>query len=242
MICLIDYQTENVCTHFSYRIGHYVAAGIPIQIDVIEETGAPGWSARIGCHTDDLNVSLKHRKLFYFYQKLELIKGCDEFRRWPCISISKLLTKGKPIHINSAFGGLLFLQSPKGQSNSITVNIHHVVVTPTYDLADPNRAEHWLKMQSSAEGLWADISGRYIVFNLPSKSVLHLTDEQLDRALKFWDAVILAHHQLRGTMPEYRERIVCDEQPSAGYMRRSSTLSSILEFKFVCSYRHKCCR
>ena len=122
--------------------------------------------------------------------------------------------------MSSAFGGLLFLQSPEGNSNSITVNLHHVVLTPTFDLTDANRLITWDSKRSEAEGLWADIAGRYIVFNLPSKSVLHLSAPQLDRALELWDSVVLAHHDLRGTVPDRRERIVCDEQPSAGYMRK----------------------
>jgi len=125
--------------------------------------------------------------------------------------------------MNSAFGGLLFLQSPEGESSSIRVNIHHVVLTPTYDLTDPNRAELWEYKRSDAEGLWADIAGQYIVFNVPSKSVVHLQSAQLDRALQFWDSIVLAHHDLRGTTPIRRERIVCDEQPSAGYMRKNDS-------------------
>jgi hypothetical protein len=35
-----------------------VVAGIPIQIDVSEQTEPKGWSARIGCHSDDLGVCL----------------------------------------------------------------------------------------------------------------------------------------------------------------------------------------
>ncbi|CAF5165588.1 unnamed protein product, partial [Rotaria sp. Silwood1] len=61
-------------------------------------------------------------------------------------------------------------------------------------------------------------AGRHIVLNVPSKSVLHLDSIQLDRVLQYWDAVVLAHHELRGTEPTHRERIVCDEQPSLGYM------------------------
>jgi len=123
--------------------------------------------------------------------------------------------------MNSAFGGLLFLQSPEGESSSITVNLHHVVLTPTYDITDPNRAQLWQYRRHNAPGLWGDIAGRYIVFNVPAKSVTHLNNTQLDRALQFWDSIILAHHDLRGTKPIHRERIVCDEQPSLGYMRKN---------------------
>lgn len=122
--------------------------------------------------------------------------------------------------MSSAFGGLLFLHSPDGDANSITVNLHYVVLAPTYDVTDPNRWEMWDHKRSNAQGLWADIAGQHIVFNLPAKNVIHFTAEQLDRALAFWDSVVLAHHQLCGTKPAHRERIVCDEQPSVGYMRK----------------------
>ena len=124
--------------------------------------------------------------------------------------------------MSSAFGGLLFLQSPDSDSSSITINLRHVVLTPTYDINDPNRAELWEYKRLNASGLWADIAGQYIVFNLPSKSVAHLKSAQLDKTLQFWDAIVLAHHDLRGTKPTHRERIVCDEQPSAGYMRKNT--------------------
>lgn len=130
--------------------------------------------------------------------------------------------------MSSAFGGLLFLQSPKGDSGSITVNLHNVVLTPTYDLMDPNRAQLWQYRRQHASGLWADIAGQNIVFNLPTKSVTHLDHSQLDRVLRFWDSIVLAHHDLRGTKPTHRERIVCDEQPSAGYMRKNAMCLTFL--------------
>ncbi|CAF1503058.1 unnamed protein product [Adineta steineri] len=196
-ICNVQCHIESKANEW-YCTGYYVAAGVPIQIDVLDQSGATGWSARVGCHSDDLG-------------------NCDELRRWPCISIRKPLSD-KTIQMNSAFGGLLFLQSPGDEPSSITVNLHHVVLTLTYDITDSNRAETWNYKRSYTQGLWADIAGRHIVFNLPSKSVLHLDSAQLDRALNFWDSIILAHHDLRGTKPTRRERIVCDEQPSAGYM------------------------
>lgn len=36
-----------------------MVAGIPIQIDVLGQTGPKGWSARIGCHSDDLGVRMQ---------------------------------------------------------------------------------------------------------------------------------------------------------------------------------------
>ncbi|CAF1139191.1 unnamed protein product [Rotaria sp. Silwood1] len=47
-----------------FLLGYYVAAGISIQIDVLEQVGATGWSARIGYHSDDLEVCLLTRIAF----------------------------------------------------------------------------------------------------------------------------------------------------------------------------------
>jgi hypothetical protein len=49
-----------------------VAAGIPIQIDIIGQTGSKGWSARIGCHSDDLEVCLISLLLLYALLKIEM--------------------------------------------------------------------------------------------------------------------------------------------------------------------------
>jgi len=198
-------ETNASCTIKSttkewHCTGYYVAAGIPIQIDVVQQEGITGWSARIGCHSDDL-------------------KNCNELRRWHYISICKSLTN-ETMTMSSAFGGLLFLESPEEESSSITVNIHNVILTPTYDLLDSNRANSWKYKQENVQGLWADIAGQYIVFNVPSTSVLNLDSNLLDRILRFWDSVVLAHHELLGTKPTYRERIVCDEQTLVGYMRK----------------------
>ncbi|CAF1043285.1 unnamed protein product [Didymodactylos carnosus] len=172
--------------------GFYVVAGVPIEIEVLD--GKPGgWQVRIGCHSDDL-------------------RNCAELRRWSCISVCKPLTN--KVRMYSAYGGLLFLQSSEG-NNNISIQIHHVVQAPVYDLNDPDRKQKW-KHQRQTDGLWADIAGRHIVFNLPSASVVHIDD--FDPVLEFWDRIILAHHELRGTKPTRRERVVCDEQPSAGYM------------------------
>ena len=120
----------------------------------------------------------------------------------------------------SPYGGLLFLQSSINSECSITVSLKNVVLTPTYYLADPNRAGAWKQTRKTSEGLWADINGVYMVFNIPSSSVLNMTDIQMDNALRFWDSVILANHELRGTKPTRRERVVSDIQPVAGFMRK----------------------
>ena len=77
-----------------------------------------------------LNISLKYRIVMNFVVGL-VFQYVNHY------------LMNSTVQMNSAFGGLLFLQSPEGESSSITVNLHHVVLTPTYDLTDPNRAQLW---------------------------------------------------------------------------------------------------
>ena len=120
----------------------------------------------------------------------------------------------------SPHGGLLFLQSSTNSSCSISVSLKNVVLTPSYNLADPNRAGTWEQKRKTSEGLWADMSGIYMAFNIPSSSVVNMRDTQVEDALRFWDSVILAHHDLRGTKSTRGERVVSDVQPVLGYMRK----------------------
>lgn len=114
----VSFSTRSNTSEW-YCTGYYVGAGIPIQIDVVEQQGASDWCVRVGCHSDDL-------------------KNCDELRRWHHISIRKTL-ENETMTMSSAFGGLLFVESPDDESSSITIRMHDVVLTPTYDLLDSNR-------------------------------------------------------------------------------------------------------
>ncbi|CAF1425627.1 unnamed protein product [Adineta ricciae] len=193
----VTYRVESNTSEW-HSTGYYVAPNTPIKIDVLDQAGGSGWSVRIGCHTDNL---VDH----------------ETQRRPPLISLSKSLSF-KRIQMSSQYGGLLFLESPDASGCSITVSLHNIILSPTYDLTNAQRAVNWRHRQRHAQGTWTDIAGRHIVFNLPSRSVLNLTKTQLDAALQFWDSVILASHNLRGTKPTHRERIVADIQPSVGYM------------------------
>jgi len=55
------------------------------------------------------------------------------------------------------------------------------------------------------------------VFTVPADSVRNL--ENPEEALKIWDFIVMANHELRGTDPfsTWRERIVIDVQPRGGF-------------------------
>ncbi|CAF1104715.1 unnamed protein product [Rotaria sordida] len=207
-LCIETDVTVNIQSKAAnewFCIGYYVPAGITIQIVVSEQIGASGWSARIGCHSNDL-------------------VSCNELRRWHCISTCKSLS-GTTVQMSSAFGGLLFLESPAGESNSISVSLQNVVLTPTYDLMDSDRVERWEDLRVRAQSLWTEILLANTLFSIfRRKAYAHLDCVELDRALRFYDSVVVAHHELRGTTPGRRERIVSDEQPSAANMCKNNLI------------------
>lgn len=122
--------------HFT---GYYVPPGIKASINLLEGNSS-GWEVRIGAHTDQLfNVNLK---------------------RWPCISSNFRLRK--KLYITTAFGGLIYLQSPKGTS-SIKVELESVVEAPFYDLIKPDTIKNWPENQQSSSP-WAELSGKVFFF------------------------------------------------------------------------------
>lgn len=149
----------------------------------------------------------------------DCVQNCNEYRRWPHVS-ARITLATPSMQIGSAFGGLLFLESFNHDHHSITLRLRNVVVTPMYDVKNSDRQSSWEKKHRHSHGLWADIAGEHIIFNLPTQSIRHMNSQQLDEILKFWDSVVLAHHNIRNTKPDRRERIVCDEQISCGYMRK----------------------
>ncbi|RNA39879.1 TRPM8 channel-associated factor 2 [Brachionus plicatilis] len=184
-ICLKSKYEEF---HFT---GYYVPPGIKASIDLLEGNSS-GWEVRIGAHTDQLaNVNLK---------------------RWPCISSNFRLRK--KLSITTAFGGLIYLQSPKGNS-SIKVKLDSVVEAPFYDLTKPETISNWSQNQQSSSP-WAELSGKHVSFCVPSNCIRKLRDPS--EVLDIWDKIIESNHELRGTNVNntWRERVVVDIQPSGG--------------------------
>ncbi|CAF3192405.1 unnamed protein product [Rotaria socialis] len=193
-----------------HSVGYYAVADVVVEIKVLAKVGASGWSVQIGCHSDDLS-------------------GLGTQRRPPLLYLTKSLNSSDTVQISLHYGGLLFLRSPDASGCSITVSLNNVVLTPTYNLIDSNRATNWQYQQRNAEGLWADIAGRYIVYNIPSNTLLKMKSAELDSVLQLWDSAVLAHHDLRGTKPIRRERVVSDEQPLLGYMHAGYPIVTMMD-------------
>ena len=151
----------------------------------------------MGCHTDDLS-------------------SMDRLKRWPLV-YSKSKLKKENI-ITSAFGGLIYLDSPNGNS-TIKLQFENVVEAPFLDLNQPDTIENWWN-RSRAPGLWSEICGKHIVFTVPSQTIREFTWLELKKVLNLWDLIVVANHELRGTNVANccRERVVADVQPFGGQM------------------------
>ena len=169
--------------------GYYIAAGSSIKVSVLE--GSPtGWEIRISCHTDDLS-------------------SLQSLKRWPLVHTKTKLKK--LMNLTSAFGGIIYLDSPNGNS-TLKIKLENVIETPFFELT--RRDKNWDEITKAA-GLWAELCGKHIVFTVPSNSIRNLTEKELDECLKVWDLIIIANHELRGTSlsNSSRERVVIDVQP-----------------------------
>ena len=119
-----------------HSTGYYIAGGELVKIVVLE--GNPnGWEVRVGCHTDELSTE----KIMH---------------RWPLVTTSVKLKKS--FNLSSAFGGLIYLESPKGNS-TIKIKFENVIEAPYYDVKKPDTVLQWSERRKSP-GLWADLCGR----------------------------------------------------------------------------------
>ncbi|XP_078696217.1 TRPM8 channel-associated factor 1-like isoform X1 [Branchiostoma floridae x Branchiostoma belcheri] len=183
--------------HERHTTGYYLPAGTCLLVKSckIHSGTLSGWKIRVGAHTDKLS---DHHKL----------------NRWPNISVVKKLDQ--EMQLFSPYGGNIYLESPEYPSE-LTIMIENVVEAPCFDLTKPETVDNW-QVGCQLPGLWAELAGRHVIFTLPSTCLRDGFNPT--EMLLFWDKVVQAHHDLRGTdLSDYRrERVVADRQPCAGYM------------------------
>ena len=128
-----------------HSTGYYAPAGSSIKVTVLDGNPA-GWNLRIGCHSDDLST-------------------VDCLNRWPivfsCVKLKKCLS------VATAFGGLIYLDSPKGYS-TLKIKLESVVEAPYFDLTKPEAVQKW-ETNRNSPGLWAELCGQVIYFCILTK-------------------------------------------------------------------------
>lgn len=180
--------------------GLYAVAGQKFKVKVmsdIDEDEKNSWYLVVGCHSDN-------------------ITKCNEYRRWPKL-INRRKIKSGEWQFGSPFGGLIYLENPGKVGSELKIEIEGAIQAPLFDITDPDNDKKW-ELAKNHPGKWADIMGKYTMFTMPTSSVKD--HKNLTDVIKFWDDVMTLHQKLRGRKPaeERRQWIVCDEQPSNGYM------------------------
>lgn len=122
--------------------GYYLPAGVQLLVRVTEGD-TKGWSIRIGAHTDD-------------------ISGCNELRRWPCVTTLESLSGKREFSLSCPFGGLVYFDSTG--AGSIKITMTNVVEAPYVDLTKPETIADW-RRRRNAPGLWFEFKNPFFQNN-----------------------------------------------------------------------------
>lgn len=189
-------------------LGLYAAPGEIVTVKVPQDWAAKGLRVQIGAHTDEL-------------------WGLDRWRRAPAIVRSFAVT-GPETKAASAFGGLIYIVFPAQAAGPIQVEVRGAVEAPLFVLGRTSLAE-WKNQQRSRPGPWAELATDKLILTVPSADIRNLEDPET--LMKFWDRVLDACADL-AAWPRERERperIVADEQISAGYMHSGYPIMTHLD-------------
>ena len=181
-----------------HSTGLYAPPGEGIVIQIPEAATKLGLGLRIGAHTDHN----WHHKSWTRFPEIS--------RSWPITT-----TAGKAA---SAFGGLIYVTVPsKSALGKVTVQISGAVAAPLF-VAGKTSLSEWRDTIRQFPAPWAELASDKVIVTLPSTSIRALDDPEA--LMQVWSKVLDLDAELVGrpVQRERPERIVTDEQISAGYM------------------------
>lgn len=191
-----------------HSLGLYAAPGVPVTVKLAAGNEKKGLAVRIGCHTDALWDQ-------------------DEWKRVP--QITRQIPLSNPqTKLANPFGGLVYIVVPSGGQGTANVEISGAYAAPLYEMGVTNLDE-WRHMIRYAPGPWAEIAGPRFITTIPSSAVRALDDPE--SVAKYYDDGMKAVNDLAG-MPNGHgrpERMVADEQISAGYMHSGYPIMTWLD-------------
>ncbi len=182
-----------------HSLGLYAAPGAKISVTIPGDAVGKKLSVRIGSHTDSL-VNL------------------DSWKRSP--EISRAFPLAAPTtEVGNPFGGLVYIVVPEDLTGQVNVSISGVVEAPLFELGKTSVAD-WKNTIRNAPGPWAEIASDRVIVTVPSVNVRDIEDPTA--TLELYNRAFAAMADLRGLktgrLHVYPERMVADEQISAGYM------------------------
>ncbi len=193
-------QNLNINTHIPdwHSTGLYAAPGAKIKITLPAGSEKAGLGVRIGCHTDHL-------------------WNLDSWQRAPEISRAWPL-KTSETTVANPFGGLIYITVPRNsKAATVSITIAGAHEAPRYVLGQTDDAD-WKNRLRWLPGPWAEIETNRVIVTVPSRAIRDLENprEVAELYVKALDAIAdLATIPQQRTRPE---RIVADQQISAGYM------------------------
>jgi len=193
-----------------HSTGLYAAPGEVIEITLPDTAAAKGLGLRIGAHTD----GIWHH---------------EAWSRWPSISWHAPL-KTPVTRIANPFGGAVYIEVPHNcKLGTLSVQVGNAIAAPYYVLGKTDVKE-WRETIRNQPAPWAELECPGIILTVPSKVVRTLDDPE--ELMKFWSKVIQAEDELAAWKPEDRkrpERMVCDQDISAGYMHSGYPIMTFLD-------------
>ncbi len=195
MACSLTLDTTVPAWHST---GLYAPAGGVVTVEIPESAAGKKLWLRIGSHSDSL-------------------WNLDKWERFPEISMRVQLAKPST-KAASPFGGLIYIEVPdKCDLGGVSVKISGAVVAPYFVLGKTKLAD-WKNRLRKEPAPWAELECSKVVVTVPSSFVRTLDDPE--PLMKVWERIVELEDDLAGTIAERRrpERIVCDQQISAGYM------------------------
>jgi hypothetical protein len=201
--------TLNTAVPAWHSTGLYAAPGEVIRLNLPAEAVKNKLTVRIGAHTDRL------------WEK-------PSWQRSPDVAISQSLSATNT-EIASAFGGLIYIDVPENcPASTVVVGISGAVAAPHFILGRTT-LEEWRKTIRQHPAPWAELETSKVIFTFPSSTLRALDDPEA--LLKTWDRVLDGIADLSAIPHERKrpERIVADEQISAGYMHSGYPIMTPLD-------------
>ncbi|MBI5396243.1 MAG: hypothetical protein HZA91_13185, partial [Verrucomicrobia bacterium] len=181
-----------------HSTGLYAPAGGVVTVEIPEPAARKSLWLRIGAHSDHL-------------------WNLDKWDRFPEISVRARLDKPVTKAANM-FGGLIYVEVPaKCDLGDVPVKISGAVGAPHYVLGKTAPLD-WKDRLRKEPAPWAELECAKVIVTVPSSAVRALDDPEA--LMKVWERIVDLEDELAGTAAERRrpERVVCDQQISAGYM------------------------
>lgn len=182
-----------------HSTGLYAAPGEIVQVVIPHWVTGRGLRLRIGAHSDTL---------------WEL----DAWQRWPSISWKTEL-RDAVTRFASPFGGLIYFVVPEDcKLGTFSVQITNAVNAPYYVLGKTT-VNQWRDSLYSSPAPWAELECSGVILTVPTEAARRVGNPEA--LMLFWNRVIQAQDELAAWNAGDRkrpERLVTDQQISAGYM------------------------